>query len=995
MADEKVARLLRFASQLVMDGVISQNAKGFLKSLILRKNPKALALLAKLDQHEASNGAADGAVGGKDSKTLLDAVHTLVALAADKYHALLFRDYCDDERAKDLSLGERNSKGWGSDAAYTYSEVDLRPLAVLLRKLAPSTGTTFYDLGSGVGKVVFAMRLLGDFDRCVGIEKLDCLHEEAELARLRFEDSSQPFQRSLVYGGDGVSFVQVSTKSLYYVLHKFQDAYVQRKPATSFHATSHALQGDFLEENWSDGDVVFINSSCFDYKIMERIAQQVRVSVFWNQLPSFLEGIPRMVAKALLWQNSKDVFQSLLLLHSPQARNLKAGAIVVSMSRALEDQKGKGDDDDDCSSTSPDNELKHFDVLERSKVRMSWGVATLYVQRRRGDDGSSDVSKPMRYVQDEQTLATIKSESLNSEGALGGFMQTSDLKSEETEAPDSSEFYAVVLAEARGAQARAEKSPEGLLYKQLFEGYSDDSGRQASEADKRHLEGQDSTLTYGEVMYAPFKVAILDRIAAHGGLGPHAKVFMDVGCGTAKPCFVAALTHPFEVCRGVECLPELHRLANELAEKYVRHVQPQLPEGDLRRFTTFDIAKADAFDPAYDWSNTDVCFANSTCFNVEMFEGFRNKCRLLKPGSWVACTTSRLGDEEHFDLMETGTLKEDWGCASLFLHRRRGELRSVEAARVEKEAAAAAEAAAEAAEVAKAAAETAAEVATAEAAAEVAATEAAAEVVAAEAAAAAQEAAAEMTAEVSLELGVAEVAIEDVGGDEDGADGEAGRAVEILDNAPDVDGISSVESTNEGVAAEAVVASEESERAETEGATGRVTPGSIETAAGTISANNESAHPAATPSSVVNEEGEDNAVAEAAMYASALKAAEEAAQLAAASATCGANPNPPPSSTAPKPPPPPPAPSVEPPNPNPNPNPVTTAAPARGWFGFLGGGAPAQAVESPPVAPKAVDQPAAATPTAGLELEPTTPTGDQLGESAVVVDDEDSEMEDL
>ena len=210
MADEKVARLLRFASQLVKNGVISQNAKGFLKGLILRKNPRALALLAQLDA-SSSSGCAEGdqQLGSKNTGTLLDAVHTLVALSADKLHVFLFANFCDDERAKALSLAERSANGWGSDAALTYGEVDLRPLALLLRKLAPSAGTTFYDLGSGCGKVVFAARLLADFGTCVGIEKLGSLHGEAELARARFEDQGKPFQRSLSYGGDGVAFVQV------------------------------------------------------------------------------------------------------------------------------------------------------------------------------------------------------------------------------------------------------------------------------------------------------------------------------------------------------------------------------------------------------------------------------------------------------------------------------------------------------------------------------------------------------------------------------------------------------------------------------------------------------------------------------------------------------------------------------------------------------------------------------------------------------------------
>ena len=41
-----------------------------------------------------------------------------------------------------------------------------------------------------------------------------------------------------------------------------------------------------------------------------------------------------------------------------------------------------------------------------------------------------------------------------------------------------------------------------------------------------------------------------------------------VGAGTAKPCFTAALFHPFKECRGIELLGDLCDLAQQIAERY-------------------------------------------------------------------------------------------------------------------------------------------------------------------------------------------------------------------------------------------------------------------------------------------------------------------------------------------------------------------------------------------------------------------------------------------
>ena len=133
--------------------------------------------------------------------------------------------------------------------------------------------------------------------------------------------------------------------------------------------------------------------------------------------------------------------------------------------------------------------------------------------------------------------------------------------------------------------------------------------------------------------------------------------------------------------RGVELLDTLCVLAEEIAQRWRTVVQPQLPEGDPRRATAVEIVKADAFAVSCDWADSDVVFANSTCFNKELFALFEAKCRLLRPGSIVVTTTSSLAhldaDPEaedfrgpRYEQLESGTLKEDWGNATLYLQRR-------------------------------------------------------------------------------------------------------------------------------------------------------------------------------------------------------------------------------------------------------------------------------------------------------------------------------------
>ena len=82
--------------------------------------------------------------------------------------------------------------------------------------------------------------------------------------------------------------------------------------------------------------------------------------------------------------------------------------------------------------------------------------------------------------------------------------------------------------------------------------------------------------TYGEIFFAPF-LPILDLVCPH----KTEKVFWDIGCGSAKPVALAAMTNRFDVCKGVEFLPDLAAMAvsamkevKQLCNEYSIEVSP-------------------------------------------------------------------------------------------------------------------------------------------------------------------------------------------------------------------------------------------------------------------------------------------------------------------------------------------------------------------------------------------------------------------------------------
>lgn len=201
---------------------------------------------------------------------------------------------CTLTQGKEMSHSERIDKKLKS-TSLTYGEIEYDAFYHILRKLpiANCSNGTFYDLGSGTGRAVVAAYLNCGFRRHVGIELLENLYVASMNVLQEFQQSNV---KKLLLGCNSS---------------------VDQCKSIEYHCK------DICQYDWSDGDVVFANSTCFNSELMMSI--------------------------------------------SAMAKLLKPGAIVVTFTKPLDSERS------DSS----------FDLLEKVKFKMSWGPATVYIQQRR------------------------------------------------------------------------------------------------------------------------------------------------------------------------------------------------------------------------------------------------------------------------------------------------------------------------------------------------------------------------------------------------------------------------------------------------------------------------------------------------------------------------------------------------------------------------------------------------------------------------------------
>ncbi len=139
---------------------------------------------------------------------------------------------------------------------------------------------------------------------------------------------------------------------------------------------------------------------------------------------------------------------------------------------------------------------------------------------------------------------------------------------------------------------------------------------------------------YGEIMFASFT-----EILSHANPQPYENYY-DLGCGSGKSIFLAALLYEKINAIGVEILPPMYeldlKLLNNLKEQLKSH--PKFKTNPLN----IHFHNADLFE--FDFSDANIVFINATCYSKKSWEKIEEKFKTLKKGTRIIITTKKLED---------------------------------------------------------------------------------------------------------------------------------------------------------------------------------------------------------------------------------------------------------------------------------------------------------------------------------------------------------------
>mmetsp|Transcript_14424 Transcript_14424/g.35148 ORF Transcript_14424/g.35148 Transcript_14424/m.35148 type:complete len:242 (-) Transcript_14424:454-1179(-) len=190
-------------------------------------------------------------------------------------------------------------------------------------------------------------------------------------------------------------------------------------------------------------------------------------------------------------------------------------------------------------------------------------------------------------------------------------------------------------------------------------------GKKASSKERDEKNMGASTLVYGEIRFDPYALTMEKIKKWYGGLQKPGGVFYDIGSGTGKPTFAAALLHDFDKAYGVEILEGLHKISVALLDRWNQAICPTLPE--RKQKTDIQFICGDAVK--YDFTDADLCFANSTCFDSKLMQQLAQGANGMKKGSFFITFTKELPSTS-WKVLESERHNMSWGQATVYIQQK-------------------------------------------------------------------------------------------------------------------------------------------------------------------------------------------------------------------------------------------------------------------------------------------------------------------------------------
>lgn len=141
--------------------------------------------------------------------------------------------------AYDIARSEKERMG-RQEASTTYGEVTPVSLYELLLEATPKEGEVYFDLGSGTGKATLLAALTFPFSRLVGVELLPGLGDAARQVLRHYDATVRP-----------------------------------ELPPEQQQQRIEFIDGDFLEQDLSQADVLFAHGTCYPPELMAKLAPKL------------------------------------------------------------------------------------------------------------------------------------------------------------------------------------------------------------------------------------------------------------------------------------------------------------------------------------------------------------------------------------------------------------------------------------------------------------------------------------------------------------------------------------------------------------------------------------------------------------------------------------------------------------------------------------------------------------------------------------------------
>jgi len=191
------------------------------------------------------------------------------------------------------------------------------------------------------------------------------------------------------------------------------------------------------------------------------------------------------------------------------------------------------------------------------------------------------------------------------------------------------------------------------VYQAVVAEYPIHLGKAVSKKERDETGQNQSTLVYGEINFESFGIAFekikkrygIPRIGNSPETGLMQRpggIFYDIGSGTGKPTIAAVALHSFQKAGGIEILEGLYTTSLEIREKWFSVGVPLMRELGLEETTEIEFVKGDCTDfSVKDWSDGDILFANSTCFDDTLMTKIADKAGALKRGTIFITLTKK------------------------------------------------------------------------------------------------------------------------------------------------------------------------------------------------------------------------------------------------------------------------------------------------------------------------------------------------------------------